>query len=384
MKHINIIGAGIVGTLTAYFAAKEGYSVTVFEKERYAAMKCSHANGGQISVCNAQTWNTWGNVAKGLKWIAKKDAPLLIRPKPSLDKIKWLAGFMRHVVNNTHEANTIETIKIGLFSREAYKEIIANEDIKFHQLNTGLLHVYNEHDLEEALSYKSLFEDNGIEWQYKSRDEILALDKAMGSFANLSGGILTPSDWTGDIHLFCKELQKILQMKYNVEFKFDTEVLPKDLSADEITVICNGHNIMDFSKYFKDSLNVYPVKGYSVTINNVGDEAPSISLLDDNTKIVTSKLGNRFRIAGTAELSGENYDILYSRIKPLLTWCHTNFPNIDTRDFKSWACLRPMSSNMMPIIKQSKMKNVWYHGGHGHLGWTLGAGTAKQLMNQIK
>jgi D-amino-acid dehydrogenase len=133
-------------------------------------------------------------------------------------------------------------------------------------------------------------------------------------------------------------------------------------------------------------LPIYPVKGYSITVNNVDPtHLPRVSLLDDQAKIVTSSLGNRFRVAGTAELTGENYDITRSRVEPLLKWVHTNFPKINTHDYSSWACLRPMTPNMMPIVGPSKKaKNVYYHTGHGHLGWTLSAGTAKLLAQQIK
>jgi D-amino-acid dehydrogenase len=115
-----------------------------------------------------------------------------------------------------------------------------------------------------------------------------------------------------------------------------------------------------------------------------GDEAPQFSLLDDDRKIVSSRLGDRFRIAGTAELTGVNYDIRRDRIDPLLNWVRENFPNVRTSTYNPWACLRPMNSNMMPIVRRSKNPRVWYHGGHGHLGWTLGAATANQLAEKIQ
>jgi D-amino-acid dehydrogenase len=135
-----------------------------------------------------------------------------------------------------------------------------------------------------------------------------------------------------------------------------------------------------------DSIDVYPVKGYSITINDVDAKyLPQVSLLDDQAKIVTSTLGNRFRVAGTAELCGENYDITRDRIQPLLDWVHTNFPNINTHNYSSWACLRPMTPNMMPVVKQSDNNSkVFYNTGHGHLGWTLAPATAKQIISIIE
>ena len=141
------------------------------------------------------------------------------------------------------------------------------------------------------------------------------------------------------------------------------------------------------SKTIGDRLPIYPVKGYSVTVNldeDSYDHSPYRSILDDQAKIVCSRIGNRLRVAGTAELAGENYDIRRSRIEPLLNWIHVNFPEVNTSDYHSWACLRPMTPNMMPIVRQSKKnKKVFYHAGHGHLGWTLAAATAQQLLDTI-
>ena len=160
----------------------------------------------------------------------------------------------------------------------------------------------------------------------------------------------------------------------------------KDVSHHDAVVIANGVGSRALAKTVGDSIDVYPVKGYSITINNVDPKhLPKLSLLDDQAKIVTSSLGNRFRVAGTAELAGENYDIRKDRIDPLLKWVHTNFPNINTHDYTSWACLRPMTPDMMPIVKQSdKNTKVFYNTGHGHLGWTLSPATATAVTEMIE
>jgi D-amino-acid dehydrogenase len=184
-------------------------------------------------------------------------------------------------------------------------------------------------------------------------------------------------------------LTEILKSKYNVDFKFNSKATNYglDFVAEifDATVVCAGVNSPELAKQIGDTLDIYPVKGYSITINNVDPKyLPKVSLLDDQAKIVTASLGNRFRVAGTAEFAGENYDIRRDRIEPLLNWVHENFPNINTHDYTQWACLRPMTPNMMPITKQSdKNKKVYYNTGHGHLGWTLGPVTAKQIADKI-
>jgi D-amino-acid dehydrogenase len=158
------------------------------------------------------------------------------------------------------------------------------------------------------------------------------------------------------------------------------------LDEFDAVVVSAGVGSVELAEQVGDTLDIYPVKGYSITINNVDPaHLPQVSLLDDQAKIVTSTLGNRFRVAGTAELAGENYDIRKDRIEPLLKWVHANFPDINTHDYTSWACLRPMTPDMMPIVKQSdNHSKVFYNTGHGHLGWTLAPVTASTIVKIIK
>jgi D-amino-acid dehydrogenase len=392
MKTVAVIGAGITGILAAYYLARSGYKVTVLEQERHPAMRTSFANGGQVSVSNSEVWTTWSNVKKGFKWMLKKDAPLLIRPTPSISKIKWMTRFLWHTAKGDYAKNTSETIRLGIESRKLYKQIIDEEGLIFDQSYHGILHFYKDLNyLESAVNVKELYNANGCEWDILTSTQTIGIDPALRNIQNVIGGAWTPSDWTGDIHKFCIELANVLEKKYNVEFqfgiKFDLE-LSKNLFEDfDNLVISAGIGSVEIAKMFGDSLPIYPVKGYSITIN-VRDEdlkyLPRVSLLDDQAKIVTSTLGNRFRVAGTAELADENYDIRRDRIEPLLNWVHENFPNIDTNDYSSWACLRPMTPNMMPIVSTSKTSGVYYHTGHGHLGWTLSPATAKELVSIIK
>lgn len=377
---IAVIGAGIAGIMPAYYLAKAGHEVHVYEQERYPAMKTSYANGGQISVSNSETWNSWSNVWKGIKWLAKKDAPLLIRPSLDFDKALWLAKFLYHTANGDKEKNTALTIRLGIEARKLYQEIIDEEKLQFDQSNCGILHFYKDSDyFNAALNVKNLYEENGCTWEIVSDKRILEIEPKLNAAEGIIGGAWTPGDWTGDIHKFCNKLAEVATKKYNVCFHYNYTVT-KLPDADKI-IIANGIGSCKLAKELGDDLPIYPIKGYSITINNVdSSELPRVSLLDDQAKIVTSTLGNRFRVAGTAELAGENYDIRRDRIEPLLNWVNTNFPNICTRDYSSWACLRPMTPNMMPIVKKSKKPNVYYHTGHGHLGWTLAPATAQKLI----
>ncbi len=383
---IAVIGAGIAGLTSAYYLAKDGHEVTVYEQERHPAMRTSYANGGQISVSNSEVWNTWSNVIKGVKWMLKKDAPLLIRPSLDWDKAKWLAKFLYHTASNDYARNTAETIRTAIASREALMEIQNEECIDYNWSPCGILHFYKDQEyFDHAVSVKNLYNANGCEWDILTPDQIKNIDSGLQYIEGIVGGAWTNSDFVGDMHKFCYMLAMVLGNKYGVKFSYNTEIFNiQEDTFHDLVVVAAGIGSIKLAKSIGDNLPIYPVKGYSITIDDPG-HVPWVSLLDDQAKIVTSTLGNRLRVAGTAELAGENYDITRSRIEPLLKWVHNNFPQLNTHNYSSWACLRPMTPNMMPIVGKSKRNSkVYYHTGHGHLGWTLSAGTAKLLANQIK
>jgi len=387
---VAVVGAGIAGLTAAYNLARAGHDVTVYDREPYAARQCSYANGGQISVSNSETWNTWANVHKGMKWLLKKDAPLLIRPSLDPEKAVWLLKFLYHTANNDYYKNTLATIKLGLESRILLDRIAREENIDYHELKKGILHIYsNEKYFKHVYKAKKIYDEGGVDWEIIDNPQhIIELEPALEKKKDIIGAVYTSSDWSGDIHLFCKRLTEVLTTKYNVDFEYNHLVGVKHLDHYDRVVISGGVGSNYFAKELGDHIGVYPVKGYSITVELEDLEssayAPTISLLDDEAKIVSSRFRHSLRIAGTAELAGENYDIRRDRIEPLLKWLHKNFPNVKTDNYRSWACLRPMTPNMMPVVRRSRNPKYYYHTGHGHLGWTLSAATAQQLTKLIQ
>jgi len=408
MKKIAVIGAGIAGTTTAYALLKSGHNVTVIDSRRYPAMATSYANGGQLSASNAETWNTTKNVINGIKWMFTPDAPLLFNPSPEIQKYKWMLGFLMATIKREHKKNTLETIDLAKKAREIYFKIADEEGIEFELLKKGILRFYDsEKEFKLDRNKVSWLDQEGMEWDILTTEEVINLEPAFENNKNtekILGGIYTKSDASGDIHKFCANLEQVLIDKYSADFRLNTTVEQISRQKDQLVltmkkedeviegtfdnaVICAGVNTQKFANALGDKMNVYPVKGYSVTIDlkdQISKEcAPTVSLIDQPVKIVASRLGDRFRVAGTAELAGLNTDIRQDRIRPLLNWIEKYFPKVSTETYTPWAGLRPMTPNMMPITRESKMKGVFYHAGHGHLGWTLSAQTAKIVADKI-
>ncbi len=401
MKHIAVIGGGITGVTTAYALAQQGFSVTLFERHRYAGMETSYANGGQLSASNAEVWNHWSTLVKGMKWMLRRDAPLLFHPKASWHQWSWLAEFVAQLPH--YEANTIYTAQLAIAAREYLFSWAQQEAIDFDLKREGILHIYRDQaSYKHAAKVSDLLKRGGLERRAVTPQDMRQIEPTLhGSFY---GGFFTESDSTGDIHKFTFGLSQALQ-RLGVTTVYDSEVTRINTTGERVhmvyekasesvqytadaVVICCGTSSRELAAQLGDRVNVYPVKGYSITVHldDVHSQAgaPQVSLLDDATKLVTSRLGlDRFRVAGTAEFNGFNKDIRADRIQPLVDWVAQCFPGISTRQYTPWAGLRPMMPNMLPKVGPGKAPNVFYNTGHGHLGWTLSAATAVSVANAV-
>ena len=404
MSRIAIIGAGITGVTTAYALRKRGFDVTLIERHRYSAMETSFANGGQLSASNAEVWNSTATVLKGLRWMFTADAPLLLSLKPSWHKYSWMAEFLAQIPR--YRANTVETVRLAIKAREFLFSIAEREHIDFDLETRGILHVYpDRRGFEAASKVNMLLREGGLDRRAVTDGEIHAIEPTLTS--NFYGGFFTPSDSTGDIHKFTRGLSDAC-VRDGVRFLYDTEIAdiaqhsdgrfeivatqpdaPSNGDRYDSVIVCAGAHSRQFAAMLGDHVNVYPVKGYSITVC-LDDEtsrrrAPWVSLLDDGAKIVTSRLGaDRFRVAGTAEINGFNRDIRAERIAPLINWTRRHFPEVSTSRVVPWAGLRPMMPSMLPKVGPGKRRGVFYNTGHGHLGWTLSAATAEGVALAVE
>ncbi|WP_439115403.1 D-amino acid dehydrogenase [Hydrogenophaga sp.] len=397
-QHLIVIGGGITGVTSAYALAQQGHRVTLIEKNRYAGMETSYANGGQLSASNAEVWTHPSTLIKGIKWMLKNDAPLLMNPKPSWHKLSWMAEFVANIPK--YRDNTIATTRLAIDARQHLFAWAQAEGIDFDLKREGILHIYRDKaGFDHAGEVSKLLAAGGLPRRAVTPDEMRAIEPTL--HGDFYGGYFTESDSTGDIHKFTHGLGQACE---RMGVRFLTGETVQSVSSDgqvarvvlasgdtvqaDAVVVCAGVRSRALAAQLGDRLNVYPVKGYSITVM-LNDEqsqaaAPQVSLLDDETKLVTSRLGaDRFRVAGTAEFNGYNLDIRADRIRPLVNWVNECFPGVSTRRVEPWAGLRPMMPDMLPRVGSGRLPNVFYNTGHGHLGWTLSAITAHQLAGHV-
>lgn len=397
-----ILGGGFLGVSTAYFLAKEGAQVTVIEQESSEAMQCSFANGAQLSYSDSDPWASFGNILKGIKWIGRLNAPLLLRPRLDFDMYVWLCKFIMNALPSEYENNTANLLKLGFYSRKVMNDFLLENKVNFNFSDSGILHIYKSKS--ELMKAAKRFEINNkysrdLEFKMLSRNEVCDLEPASQDLMRYrTGAIFAPKDQMGDIYLFTKELTKICK-KLGVKFMFSTKIerLEKnsnsiskiitskgDIKADNY-VICLGAFSAKFTSKVGIKIPIYPMKGYSITLNVIdANNKPKISLTDHQKKIVFTPLGDKLRVAGTAEFAGFDFSIPNSRVKPLHSAASKYFPRMSNYNkFEKWSCLRPQTPKSTGIISKTNIKNLFVNSGHGSLGWTQGMGSAKSMADLV-
>ncbi|WBS01735.1 D-amino acid dehydrogenase [Pseudoduganella sp. SL102] len=402
MKHIAVIGAGVTGVTTAYALARRGFSVTILERHRYPAMETSYANGGQLSASHAEVWNHPATLRKGLRWMTQPDAPLLLHPAPTWHKVSWLAKFVAAIPR--YRDNTVALARMAVAARRHLFAWAEEEGIDFDLRREGILHLYRDKaGFDHAQQVSRLLAEAGLVRQAVTPSEMRAIEPALSG--DYYGGCYTDSDSSGDIHRFTTGLAAAC-VRRGVQLLCERDVLALAPHDDGVTltlrhggetavqrfdaaIICAGTASRALGRMAGDRIDVYPVKGYSITVH-LEDAAsraaaPTVSLVDDAPKLVASRFGaDRFRVAGTAEFAGFDRDIRHDRIRPLLDWVHREFPEVRTAGVQPWAGLRPMMPDLLPKVGRGRAPRVFYNTGHGHLGWTLAAATAEQVARQVE
>ena len=402
--HVMVLGAGVVGTTTAWFLREAGHEVTVVERRAGAGEETSYANGGQISVSHAEPWANPSAPLKILQWLFKDDAPLLFRLRNDPAQWRWGLRFLMECTSARMRHNLIQILNLGTYSRDCLQSLRRSTGLDYEQREQGILHFYtNPKEFEAALEPARIMRDMGCDRQVIDADEAVRLEPSLRRIRDqIAGATYTSEDESGDAHLFTRRLAALAQER-GVRFLYNTEVLGLDRDGQRISgvrVIQDGaYHTLKADSYVLSlgsyspmlarpvgvPLNIYPAKGYSVTVPvDQAEEAYEVSLTDDEYKLVYSRLGDRLRIAGTAELSGFSRELNLKRCQAIVRRASAIFPNgahWDQAQF--WSGLRPATPSNVPYIGRTGLDNLFLNTGHGTLGWTHSCGSAKAIADII-
>jgi len=400
-----VLGAGVVGTTAAWFLAQAGHEVTVIERQPAAGLETSYANGGQISVSHAEPWANPGAPLKVLQWMFREDAPLLFRPRLDLQQWRWCLQFLRECTPARTRHNIRQLVNLGLYSRGLLQALRAETGIEYDHLERGILHFYTSpQEFDAAQEPARIMREYGCELEMKTPEECVAIEPALAhARSKIAGGSLTPSDESGDAQLFTQRLAALCE-KSGVQFLYGhtiSHVAAAGGAASAVsvnapdgrTVLISGDAyVVALGSYSPQllaplgiRLTIYPAKGYSVTLP-VADpaRAPSVSLTDDEYKLVYSRLGDRLRIAGTCELNGYDTALNAVRCQAIVRRTEELFPGAgDVAQAQYWTGLRPATPSNVPYIGKTKYANLYLDTGHGTLGWTHGCGSGKAIADII-
>ncbi|OJX80926.1 D-amino acid dehydrogenase [Magnetospirillum sp. 64-120] len=391
-----VLGAGVIGATTAYHLAEAGHQVVVLDRQSGAGLETSFANGGQISPCHAEPWANPGVLPKVLKWLGREDAPLLFRWN-RFDPALWAWG-LRFVANCTSARavqNTERTLRVALYSRACLQELRDRLALDYDQRTQGILHVYRSaREFDQGCRAARLMNQYGLDRQIQDRAQCVAIEPALAAVApQLAGGILTPGDESGDAHKFTRAMADHAA-RLGAEFRYGTTVTHLTRDGDTVTGTATDRGVITadavvlalgswsplLSRPAGIRLPVVPAKGYSITLAADGPAAPTVSVTDDEHKMVYSRLGDRLRAAGTAEMAGHDPSLNERRWRLIVERARALFPGAGDFDHvEPWAGLRPVTPDSVPLIGRTRLRGLWLNTGHGTLGWTMACGSARLL-----
>ncbi|MBK9116956.1 MAG: D-amino acid dehydrogenase [Betaproteobacteria bacterium] len=400
-----VLGAGVVGVTAAWYLAQDGHEVTVVDRHDGAALETSFANGGQISASYAEPWANPDAPAKIFKWLGQDDAPLLFRLRLDPRQWRWGLQFLVECLPSRTRRNTIQCLNLALYSRDCLKALRGETGIQYDQLERGILTFYTDaKEFEQGARAAALMREFGCDRDVKSVAECVAIEPALAACRDrLAGGIFTVSDESGDAQRFTQELARMaaargVAFRWNVTVEslvreggaigsvrcVNAEHRKEVLRADAYVMALGSYSPLLLAPLAVPCL-IYPAKGYSATIAIDGHRgAPTVSLTDLAWKIVFTRLGNRLRVAGTAELSGYGRDLNLVRCEALVRRTFDLFPDAGDRETPQfWTGLRPATPSNVPLVGRTRYPNLFLDTGHGTLGWTMACGSGRCLADLV-
>jgi len=395
---IVILGAGVIGVTSAWYLAQAGHEIVVIDRQAGPALETSFANAGEISPGYASPWAAPGIPAKAMKWLFMEHAPLILRPQMDLAMLRWLLAMLGNCNARDYAVNKGRMVRLAEYSRDKLIELRGATGISYDERSRGTLQLFREERQLAGIDKDiAVLKADGVAYEVLDRAGCIAAEPGLaGSNIPLAGGLRLPGDETGDCFKFTNRLAEMAAAA-GVEFRMGTTVRRMVRQGDRIAGVETDGGVVTGDAYLVAlgsfspklvrplglKLPVYPVKGYSITVPIVDEaRAPVSTLLDESYKVAITRLGDRIRVGGMAEISGFNNDLPEARRATLEYSLGSLFPGAgDTSRASYWSGLRPMTPDSTPVVGATKFGNLFLNTGHGTLGWTMACGSAAVIAD---
>jgi D-amino-acid dehydrogenase len=395
-----ILGSGVIGVTSAYYLARAGHDVTVVDRQPEPALETSFANAGEVSPGYSSPWAGPGVPVKAVKWLLMKHGPLVIRPK--LDPVMWvwLLKMLRNCTSARYAVNKSRMIPIAEYSRDSLRDLRRDIGIQYDDRAQGTLQLFRyQAQLDGTAEDIAVLKQYGVPFEVLSREGCIAVEPALAGVKDkFVGGLRLPQDETGDCHMFTQALAKHAQA-LGVRFMFNTSIDRIVTEGARVSGVATGAGMLQADAYVLAlgswssrlaaplgiSLPVYPVKGYSITVPiKDASGAPESTVMDESYKVAITRLGDRIRVGGTAEISGYSDKLYDARRATLDHSLNDLFPRGgDLTRATFWSGLRPMTPDGPPVIGPTQYANLHLNTGHGTLGWTMSCGSGRVLADML-
>ncbi len=397
---IVVLGSGVIGVTTAYYLAKAGHEVTVVDRQPGPALETSFANAGEISPGYSAPWAAPGMILKALKWLFMIHRPLVIWPRPDPAMLLWGLRLLANCTAERYELNKSRMVPIAEYSRDVLRALRAETGIAYDERSQGTLQLFRtQKQLDGAGGDTAILDRFGVPYELLDNAGCIGAEPALALVREkFIGGLRLPGDETGDCYKFSVAMRKLAE-GLGVQFRYGVTITGFETAGDVITAVRTAQGPIQADmhvaalgsyaplllKRLGIALPIYPVKGYSITLPVTRDAAaPASTIMDETHKVAITRLGDRIRVGGTAELCGYNQVLRPGRRATLEHVVSDLFPEGgDVSKLQFWCGLRPMTPDGPPIIGPTRYRNLYLNGGHGTLGWTMACGSARVVADVL-
>ena len=395
-----VLGGGVIGATAAFELAADGHQVTLLERQPGPALETSFANAGEVSPGYSAPWAGPGVPLKAVKWLLMHHRPLVIRPHFDWHLVSWVLAMLRNCTAERYERNKGRMVRLAEYSRDCMVALRAATNIRYDERMLGTLQLFRtQKQLDDTAADTAILDRYGVAYQRLDRAGCIAHEPALARVADkFVGGLRLPGDETGDCYKFTQRIAA-LAAERGAELRFGVEIESLQGDGKRITGVMTRQGPMQADAYLVAlgshsprllsplglEVSIYPVKGYSITLPIVdASGAPESTVMDETHKVAVTRLGDRIRVGGTAELAGFDLRLHEARRRTLLHVVGDLFPEGgDPARAEFWCGLRPMTPDGTPVIGATPLSNLYLATGHGTLGWTMAAGTARVLADLI-